>query len=667
MAVFDVFVSYAHADQARVLTLRDALVARGLAVWLDDRGIDTFESISAAIEAGLARSKALVTFYSRAYPTRRACQWELTAAFVAAQRNGGDPRRRVLVVNPEQGAEHLQPVELRDSLFAVAPAVDDGDAHTKLARRIAAHVQRLDGELGELGVSSQPSWFGRRPVGAARFVGRVTDMWRVHSALSAGDVGLITGARGDPAVKVAGLGGIGKSLLAQEYALRFAAAYPGGIFWLVAHGHDDTSAARSTEERDAQRDMQLRAFATDLGIDTAQLAPEQVPAALARELDRRGDGFLWVVDDLPGELSSSELERWLAPGRLGRTLLTTRSHDYDALGAQINLGVLSAQEGLELLAKHRPPNGPEEMQAARGLVEELGGHALALDVAGAALRAEQGVRSYSAYRDALANPSEDELELAAAFAGELPGGHEASIMTTLARSIKRLDDTGLDFLRLASRLAVDAIAADLVVEVFALTDGLDEDGARRRAVAAMHDATNRSLAETTEGGARQVHTLVSRTIRLLEPASSRADELANAAAKALTPRLNESAAVHESADRSTLAHACHLAPSLDDERKAALLAGVAAARLPPRRLSIRARRSAAGGGLLHARARRRTLRDPHIAQQPRGNDAGTGRPWRRAHSPRAGAQPLPEEAARRRAPRHARVNELPRFDAAGPR
>jgi Flp pilus assembly protein TadD len=574
VAGFDVFMSYAHADRQRVLALRDALVARGLAVWLDDQTIETFESISAAIENGLARSKALVAFYSCDYPARRACQWELTAAFLAAQRHGGDPRRRVLVVNPEQDAEHVQPVQLRDALSVPARSVD-GDAHDELARRIAAHVKLLDGELGELGASARPSWFGRRPVGATHFVGRVTDMWEVHSALSAGEVGLITGARGDPAVKVTGMGGIGKSLLAQEYALRFAAAYPGGIFWLTAHGHDDTGEALSAEARDAERGTQMLAFATALGIDTAQLSPEQVPPALARGLDARGEPFLWIVDDLPGEMNSGELDRWLAPGRLGRTLLTTRSHDYDAIGVRIDLGVLSAEEGFELLAKHRPPDGPDEEQAARGLVEDLGRHALALDVAGAALRAEQGVRSYAAYRDALADLTEDELELAAGFTGELPGGHEASITTTLARSIKRLDDASLDFLRLASRLAVDAIAADLVVEVFALADGLDEDAARRRAVAAMHDAANRSLAESSADGARRVHTLVSRTIRLLEHASSRADELADAATTALTDRLHALADGRVSADSSMLAHAHHVAAALDDERQATLLHAVA--------------------------------------------------------------------------------------------
>ncbi len=57
MADIDVFVSYAHADRERVLVLRDALAAQGLAVWLDESEIETFTSISAALSAASAAAK----------------------------------------------------------------------------------------------------------------------------------------------------------------------------------------------------------------------------------------------------------------------------------------------------------------------------------------------------------------------------------------------------------------------------------------------------------------------------------------------------------------------------------------------------------------------------------------------------------------------------------
>ena len=83
---YDLFISYRRLDQARVLPLVNALQNRGLAVWFDQREIGDFAPITDEIRAGLARSKALLAWYSPDYPKSRPCQMELTAAFVAAQR-----------------------------------------------------------------------------------------------------------------------------------------------------------------------------------------------------------------------------------------------------------------------------------------------------------------------------------------------------------------------------------------------------------------------------------------------------------------------------------------------------------------------------------------------------------------------------------------------------
>jgi hypothetical protein len=615
-----VLVSYAKADRARVLALCEALEALGVEVRPGAGESGTL----APIEERLARCEALVAFHSHAYATQRTCQCELTAAWLAAQADGGDPLRRVLVVNPEQGDGHIQPPRLRDALLAPT----DGDA---LARRIAAHVERLDGGLGGLRTPARPSWFGRGCVGAPRFVGRARELWAVHGALATGDVALITAARdeGTPSPTA-----IGKSLLAREYALRFATAYPGGVFWLRAQGGEGMRAAAC----DAQRDSQLLGFAEQLAIDAAELVPQQVPETLARTLDERGEAFLWIVDDLPGGLSRAELDGWLAPGRRGATLLTTRSRDYDGVAARIDVGALGPREGLQLLSEGRPPLGADEEHAARQLVDDLGGHALALDVAGAALLAERGVRSYGGYRDALASPREAELELAAGLARQLPAGHEARIASVLARSIRRLDEAAVDVLRLASRLAPDAIAADLVAAVLAVDHGFHEDAARLQAVVAMRGAAAASLAETSDDGdACEVHPLVSRATRLLDGAAPRADALDDAATEALTHRLRAAACDGAPAERpATLAHARRLAVGRDDERHATLLFAVGAHDL--QRGDLRSAQA------LHAHALdvyRRVLGDEHPRTLAALDDTAV---MLRAHGALAGARALHELA-----------------------
>jgi hypothetical protein len=58
----------------------------------------------------------------------------------------GEPRRRVLVVNPEAAPGHIEPIELRDAQYAAAPL--DAAGYTTLAKRIAAHVRSLPAALG---------------------------------------------------------------------------------------------------------------------------------------------------------------------------------------------------------------------------------------------------------------------------------------------------------------------------------------------------------------------------------------------------------------------------------------------------------------------------------------------------------------------------------------
>jgi len=85
-ADYDVFISYAHVEGANVDPIERALTEAGLRVFRDTTDIAPSSSITRAVEAALASSKSLLAYYSRRYPRHRACQWELTAAFLGARR-----------------------------------------------------------------------------------------------------------------------------------------------------------------------------------------------------------------------------------------------------------------------------------------------------------------------------------------------------------------------------------------------------------------------------------------------------------------------------------------------------------------------------------------------------------------------------------------------------
>lgn len=109
----DLFISYRRADSTRVIPLVDALTRKGLSVCLDRNEIEDFASITKSMREGLSHSKVLVAWFSASYPVSRPYQWELTAAFLAAQQEG-DPRTRVLIINPEQSPNHIYLPELKD-------------------------------------------------------------------------------------------------------------------------------------------------------------------------------------------------------------------------------------------------------------------------------------------------------------------------------------------------------------------------------------------------------------------------------------------------------------------------------------------------------------------------------------------------------------------------
>ena len=91
-------------------------------MWFDATGIYDFAGITHAVTEGLAKSKALLAYYSR--PILCAgLPMGADRRFLAAQTEG-DPRRRVLVINPESGADHVHPIELRDAKFRNASKTD---------------------------------------------------------------------------------------------------------------------------------------------------------------------------------------------------------------------------------------------------------------------------------------------------------------------------------------------------------------------------------------------------------------------------------------------------------------------------------------------------------------------------------------------------------------
>ena len=483
-------------------------------------------SITSEIRQAIANCRAFLAFYSLTYPESNPCQEEIRTAWLAAQRIREPANRRVWIVNPETNFEHM-PDLFRDQQSGVF------GAETVPTMRHA--LEALDATPLGCGMHPLPTFHGMSPVQANRFAGRAKEFWDLHAKLTANRISIITGVYGQSATQVRGLGGNGKSLLAREYAIRFGSAYPGGVFWLNAYGHDDTHGAVDGEQRKALRQIQIREFALECGVPTEGLEPDEVEANFWKGIERRAQRCLWIVDDVPSGLSSAEFEntcraRW--PG--ASTLVTTRSREHGSVGSVLDLGVFSATEALGLLCSHRQPTNSTEEKAAGLIVELLGFHPLAVEVAGSYLAL--GVESFERYVEALENPDDDALELGELVKETLPTGHERSISTTLLKSIRQVGSEGLDFLRLASVLAVAPVPVSLLSDVIAFLG--EVDAGKRHSIEAVTQAEALSLCERFGNDARTVHTLVSRTMRFRFRDDVRTTQLRSAAIQTLTLRIS---------------------------------------------------------------------------------------------------------------------------------
>ncbi|MEH2330064.1 tetratricopeptide repeat protein [Nostoc sp.] len=200
-----------------------------------------------------------------------------------------------------------------------------------------------------------------------KFVGRETELQNLHQMLQENNQVVIAA--------IAGMGGLGKTELALQYAMAHREIYKGGICWLLAK-------------------------AGDVGIQVVQFARTQLDLNPPEDLDLpaqvqycfrlwREGNVLLVLDDV-GEYQ--QVKPYLpSPSSRFKVLITTRQY----LGASIkelSLDVLQPKTALELLKsffKETPQRIEQELTVANQLCEWLGYLPLGLELVGRYLARKQ--------------------------------------------------------------------------------------------------------------------------------------------------------------------------------------------------------------------------------------------------------------------------------------
>ncbi|HEU4714253.1 MAG TPA: SIR2 family protein [Pyrinomonadaceae bacterium] len=208
-----------------------------------------------------------------------------------------------------------------------------------------------------------------------------------------------------------GLGGLGKTQLAIEYAYRYRDEYPNGVIWINA---------------DQDIDAQLIEIA-EKGRWIAPESDHKYKIQIAQQRIRSHSDCLIIFDNLDDRAA---IDAYLPePEANPHILVTSRIDHVDFYPVPVALLDEALSGELLLKEARREPENEDEEKAAKGIVILLGGLPLALELAGAYLSHRRGV-TFQQYYELLNNDLKNALPKNVSSFTK----HEADLYSTLRLS-----------------------------------------------------------------------------------------------------------------------------------------------------------------------------------------------------------------------------------------
>jgi len=280
-----------------------------------------------------------------------------------------------------------------------------------------------------------PVVHGLPPSLGRTFVGREDFLVQIRQTLTQSNSTAITAA-------ISGLGGIGKTRAAAEYAWAHQADYPGGMLMIPA----------ATPDSQLTHLSNLTVPLGIPGMDTRP--PEERRAAVITWLRAHRD-WLLILDhvDTDAGMRAAHVLRGELP--TGHVLLTSRLGTVPSGFLGLSLGVLSPEAATRFLLEStdgRRTQAPDDAAQAAGLARDLDGLALALTHAAAYVRRYR--LSLSAYRAELDRAFQRVL---GAESKDVTDHHERSTLATLEVSLSRATAGGRALLERLAFLADEPV------------------------------------------------------------------------------------------------------------------------------------------------------------------------------------------------------------------
>ena len=470
---YDLFISYSRRDNTdgRITQFIErighdfaAFAGRPLRPFFDRTEIHGLENWRHKILQGLRDSRLLLACLSPSYLATEFCEWEFIEYLKGEVARGGEGVAGIYFVEVpgwddkdfnRRCAEWVadlrcrQHFDLRPWFQAGEEALRDAEVQQRLEQfnhYVVARIQR--GERAERSL-------GNVDAHNPDFVGRVTELRLLReNFVKPGTIGVLTA--------VHGLGGLGKTALALEYAHTFAHEYGGGRWQVRCEGHDDLRAVlvmlapalriEFTETEKPDVDLQFQRVLAEL-------------RHLAETHDPRRCLLLLDNVDQPRLLEPSQTQRLPAADWL-HVIATTRLGSADLFGRQkdrtfLPIDELPESDALALIERHQPGGmfrDASERAASTEIAQLLGRFTLAVETAAVFLGRYADEVSCAAFRDRLEAEGLTGLEGAVSATSEAVRHGEKSLRATLRPTLERLSPAETLALTVAALLPADQVA-----------------------------------------------------------------------------------------------------------------------------------------------------------------------------------------------------------------
>jgi tetratricopeptide (TPR) repeat protein len=455
---FNIFISYSHSDRDFVDRLEADLRQREFGTWMDRLGLVGGHKWRRELQDAIDRSQVLLVVLSPE---------SVASEYVQAEYGYATDEGKIVIPiyyrpckvpmelrgiqwidfqsSYEQGLEALVK-DLTKGASTAGPSTPSEHSGISQQGKLPSQHEILHGQA-EPKVQVERLWnvpFARNPF----FTGRSQLLVHLHERLHSPQQTAL-----NHTVALSGMGGIGKTQIAVEYAYRYREEYL-AVFWVHADSREALVADFIT-------------LARLLALTVQDAQDQMLIVAAVKSWMEQHEGWLLVLnnaDDL------SLLTNFLPSGGKGHILLTTRSQATGRIAESLPVEKLELTESMQFLlcrAKLLTPGEPLDHASramhedAQELIIELDGLPLAIDQAGAYI--EEIGCSLSEYLALYRRRRLALLKRQSSFSADYP--HTVANTWALSfQQIEQADPAAAELLRLCSFLQPDAIPESILTQ-----------------------------------------------------------------------------------------------------------------------------------------------------------------------------------------------------------